>query len=68
MQRKRASFKQHNTARGGLTMTQYQNNLNERLRSVNAPTLKPDDYDNLADAFHKHDPDEDYSAFLQTKF
>jgi hypothetical protein len=61
MERKRASFKNHTTAQK-LKLTGYQETLNQKLRSVNEPTLKPDDYDNLAHAFHKNDPDEDFNV------
>jgi hypothetical protein len=61
MDRKRASFKNHSTTQK-LKLTDYQTKLAEKLNSVNEPTLKPDDYDNLASAFHKNDPDEDFTV------
>jgi len=61
MERKRASFKNHSNTQK-LKFTDYETKLLEKLHSVNEPTLKPDDYDTLKDAFHKNDPDEDFNV------
>ena len=61
MERKRASFKDHSKIQK-LKLTEYETTLTQKLKSVNEPTLKPDDYDNLVHAFHKNDPDENYQV------